>query len=223
MYLAAIPNALTIGRLIIAAVFFVVLSVYRYPFGPVWALPTAAGLFIVAAITDFIDGWLARRWKVVTVLGRIIDPLADKVLVIGAFILLAGSPFDSGTVGGKIGEPATSVSAWMVIVILARELLVTTIRAVFESSGVDFSASMSGKFKMGAQSVAVPLLLLLVWAKQANLGDEVVMRNLRYGTIFVAWATVGITAFSAIPYVMRAWKVLGWSALVPPEEPPTNP
>ncbi len=213
-YLAAVPNALTVARLLIAVVFFVVLSLYRFPSGPAWALPWAAGLFIVAAITDALDGWLARRWKVVTVFGRIMDPLADKVLVLGAFILLAGRGFSDGD------SQASGIEPWMVIVILARELLVTTIRAVFEARGVDFSASFSGKVKMIIQSGAVPLILMMVWMLAQSPHGEM-SGMMRYLLPTAAWITVVVTALSGVPYILRAWKQLGWSAMVPP--PPANP
>lgn len=215
-YRAAIPNALTIARLAIAVVFFALLSVYRYPDREAWALPVSAVLFIVAALTDALDGWLARRWRVVTVFGRIMDPLADKVLVLGAFILLAGRAFTEG------GTQVSAVEPWMVIVILARELLVTTIRAVFESRGIDFSASLSGKVKMIVQSAAAPMILVMVWmlARRPH-GD--LAGPLRMLIAGAAWTTVVITAFSGVPYVLRAWKQLGWSAMIPPPPPPANP
>src|SRR5262245_27680445 len=92
----AVPNAITLLRLLVAVAFFVIVAVVLpapgQPGRENWGL-AAAALFAFAAATDFVDGWLARRWQAVTVLGRIMDPFVDKVLVLGAFILLAGPPF----------------------------------------------------------------------------------------------------------------------------------
>ncbi|MFG0252788.1 MAG: CDP-alcohol phosphatidyltransferase family protein, partial [Phycisphaerales bacterium JB038] len=114
-----LPNLLTVLRLVLAAVFFVTLEQYRVGHdGGEIVLTIATVLFVVAACTDALDGHLARRWQVESTFGRIIDPLADKVLVLGAFIYLAGPrfslPADSGQISG--------VYPWMVVVILTREI-----------------------------------------------------------------------------------------------------
>jgi CDP-diacylglycerol--glycerol-3-phosphate 3-phosphatidyltransferase len=157
-----LPNVLTLARLAMTIAFVAILSIYRFPDTNSWALPTALILFIVAALTDALDGYLARRWNAVSVFGRIMDPFADKILILGAFVMLAGPSFlssDDWTYAHTSG-----VLPWMVVVILGRELLVTTIRAVMESRGINFSAARSGKLKMIAQSVGVPAILLLVIA-----------------------------------------------------------
>ena len=97
-------------------------------------------MFVVAAGTDWLDGYWARKYGQVTNLGRILDPFVDKIIICGTFIFLAAVP-DSG------------VQAWMAVVIVGRELLVTALRSYLEGEGADFSASMSGKLKMAA---AVP-------------------------------------------------------------------
>jgi len=214
-------------------VFVAVLSVYRFPDTNTWALPTALALFIVAALTDALDGYLARKWQVVSVFGRIMDPFADKVLILGAFVMLAGPGFylaldvsDMRPRGQMSG-----VASWMAIVILARELVVTTIRAVLESQGVDFSASLWGKLKMIVQSIAIPVLLLLVMlgASVTGAGDRsiadaasavsegskrIALKNAMAGYEFgkmtwlanlvIASLVTLITAVSAIPYITRA-------------------
>ena len=85
----------------------------------------AVAIFLIAAVTDLLDGYLARRWKVEGVFGRVVDPFVDKVLVLGSFIFFAGGNFTS----------ITGVVPWMVVVILARELLVTSLRGSMEGSG----------------------------------------------------------------------------------------
>lgn len=219
-----IPNLLTCLRLVLAAGFFILLSGYQFPQGPEWLLRAAAGLFIVAAATDALDGYLARKWNAVSAFGRIMDPFADKVLVLGAFVMLAGPGFTLVEGWGRVGIPGQSpellstqvsgVAPWMAIVILARELLVTTIRAVLEGRGIDFSASGSGKAKMVVQSVGVPTILILCSLIEASsmhflttvLIDEV--RPAQYPPAqlarIIAWAVTIVTAWSALPYIARA-------------------
>ena len=90
-----LPNQLTIARLILSVVFFILLAQYNHrdPDRPIWMLDVAFGVFIIAALTDILDGYLARSRGLVTALGRILDPLADKVLICGAFILFLGIGF----------------------------------------------------------------------------------------------------------------------------------
>ncbi len=130
-----LPNALTVLRLVLAAGFFAALNAYRYPDqGVPWA-NIAIVLFILAAVTDALDGALARRWEVISTFGRIMDPFCDKVLILGAFIYLAGPRFvDPDWVAeGSFFTMTTGVYPWMVVVLLARELLVTGIRGVVEA------------------------------------------------------------------------------------------
>ncbi|MCC6678226.1 MAG: CDP-diacylglycerol--glycerol-3-phosphate 3-phosphatidyltransferase [Phycisphaerales bacterium] len=208
-----LPNLLTTARIVLAGAFFVVLAMSRpalfdedVPLGERlglgWkvngGLIGAAVVFVLAALTDFLDGILARRWGVVSKFGRVMDPFADKLLVLGAFIMLAGPGFTWTFTDGSTMS-FTRVAPWMAVVILARELLVTSLRGVLESQGVDFSATMTGKLKMVLQSVAVPVILVVVsfatpwpgtWA--AWLLDGLV------------WATVAVSVLSGVPYVQRA-------------------
>ncbi len=210
-----LPNVLTVLRLLFAALFFLALEIARRPIHDEVALLTAAGLFCLAALTDVIDGPLARRWNAVSAFGRIMDPVADKVLVVGAFVYLAGPAFLTTiqTTRGIRHVQASGVDPWMVVVILARELLVTSLRGWIESRGIDFSATIWGKAKMIAQSAAVPAVLVLV-SIGSNLSRERadpyelprpefpdwVVWSIR----LVVWTTVAITAVSAIPYVTRS-------------------
>jgi CDP-diacylglycerol--glycerol-3-phosphate 3-phosphatidyltransferase len=176
-----VPNAITLSRLVLSLVFFFQLTLWRCPSnwtgGPhgvgadqVWRLWLAAACFGIAAGTDALDGYLARRWGAVTRFGRIMDPFADKILVVGAFVMLAGPQFSIETQGRLV--QITGVETWMVVVILGRELLVTSIRAVLEAEGKDFSASFSGKLKMVVQSIAIPLVLIVPAMTDARDGWE---------------------------------------------------
>lgn len=163
-----------------------------------WGL-MAVILFIVAALTDVLDGWLARRWQVVSVFGRIMDPFCDKVLVLGAFVFLVGPAF----IAPDEATPLSGLAPWMVVTILGRELLVTSLRGVLESMGVDFSADVSGKLKMLAQSICVPICLFVGTRDWALASDG--WRLLRDVAV---WATVGLTIWSVVPYLLRGRALL---------------
>src|SRR5580704_14448780 len=121
-----VPNALTAGRLVLAAVFFALLGVYQYEGrGSPGLLNIAFAIYVVALVTDFLDGYLARKWKVEGAFGRVVDPFVDKVLVIGTFIFFAGKNFiiPAETLDHPyVVKTITGVAPWMVVVILAREL-----------------------------------------------------------------------------------------------------
>ncbi|MHC5023759.1 MAG: CDP-alcohol phosphatidyltransferase family protein [Planctomycetota bacterium] len=159
-----LPNALTILRLILAGGFFAALNSYRYPDAHVAWANVSIVVFVAAVITDALDGYFARKWSVQSTFGRIMDPFCDKVLVLGAFVYLAGPRFvvPEWVQEGSFFTMATGVYPWMVVVILARELLVTGIRGVIESMGISFGSNWSGKWKMILQSICVPIVLFLV-------------------------------------------------------------
>lgn len=194
-----LPNALTMLRVALTAVFVAIIALRPRPFetdadGLDTSLLLACAVFVLAAVTDALDGHLARRWRVVSRFGRIMDPFADKVLVLGAFIMLAGPAFMTGE-----GAMVSGVAPWMVVVILARELLVTSIRAILEGEGIDCSAGWAGKAKMILQAVVVPLILLLLAWGIPERG------SVRAWAIDAGvWATVAATVVSGAPYVTRA-------------------
>ncbi|MCH2133409.1 MAG: CDP-alcohol phosphatidyltransferase family protein [Phycisphaerales bacterium] len=195
---ASIPNLLTLLRAAMALGFFVLLEFYRFPGTGVVVANVAIVLFILAAATDALDGHLARKWDVTSGFGRIMDPLCDKLLVIGAFVYLAGGRFavpewESTDAPFRM---TTGIYPWMVVVILTRELFVTTVRAVAEGSGVAFGAKSLGKMKMVFQSVAVPIILALA----VNLpATEYAWSG--WTCMVLAWATVGVTLLSGLPYL----------------------
>ncbi len=200
---AALPNLLTMARLVLTALVIICLALYNHPRHNEWALPVSAALFIIAALTDAADGHLARKWNVVSTFGRVMDPFADKVLVLGSFIMLAGTGF--ADINGK---NVAGVEAWVPVVLLARELLVTSIRSVMESSGVSFGANWAGKAKMVLQSVAVPLILILLWLgpKDHTLDPRLWVRGAMQLTVIL---TVVVTVISGWPYLSQAMKAAG--------------
>ena len=135
-----LPNKLTLLRIVAIPVFNVVLLMgHRY---------IATIIFIAAAITDMLDGHIARKYNLVTNFGKLMDPLADKLLVMSALICLV---------------ELDNVAGWMVIVILAREFAVTGLRQVAASEGIVIAAGITGKIKTITQMIAIPLLLLDNW------------------------------------------------------------
>lgn len=212
-----LPNALVWLRLVLAGV-FVWLTSIAWPTS--WAedvdlltklgmitgwgfakLPLAALIFIVAALTDMLDGKLARAWNCVSRFGRIMDSFADKILVLGAFVCLAGPNFSLtiATDTGFTTYQTSGVYPWMAVLILGRELLITSLRGLVEGEGGDFSAIWVGKWKMVAQSIAIPLILLVLALFRWGPGTPG-----RWVIDLTAWATVLITLASAIPYITKA-------------------
>jgi len=190
-----IPNALTLVRLLGAGVFIALLAMW-HPGETNSMLLICAVVFVLAVITDALDGYLARKWDAVSMFGRVMDPLADKVIVLGGFVMLASPSFEID------GEIISGVQSWMVVVIIARELLVTAIRSVMEARGVNFSASLSGKLKMILQSIAIPLILLFAWLHLRSGGESWHLR----ANLGIAWAIVVVTVISGLPYMARAIK-----------------
>ena len=161
--LKLIPNILTMGRLVLTIVFLVMilLAPRYYADGEVpfpGFLDVAFIIFVVAGLTDIADGIAARRLNVTSKFGRIVDPLADKILVCGAFICFAiiGQPklFN-------LGSGVLTIIHWSVAgILIAREVFVTVLRHIAESRGVNFAATASGKIKMFIQSFAIGMVII---------------------------------------------------------------
>jgi CDP-diacylglycerol--glycerol-3-phosphate 3-phosphatidyltransferase len=188
-----LPNQITIARLVMAIVFFACLAQYRAydPQPRNWLLDVSAILFIVAAASDALDGYLARKHNQVTAFGRITDPFVDKILTIGAYTFLAGTSFSVA------GESVSDVASWMVVLILGRELLVTSLRGVTEAAGTSFGANLYGKAKMVLQSITVVWILLSIAHPDAAPWAVTVRPWLVY-------LTITVTVASGIPYVWAA-------------------
>lgn len=200
------PNLLTTARLFLAAVFFAMLGYYQHEGrGDPLLLNAAFIIYIIALITDFLDGYLARRWHAEGAFGRILDPFVDKVLVLGSFIFFAGKNFiiQSSHQGQPehVVKTISGIAPWMVVIILSRELLVTSLRGIAESAGIKFGADMGGKLKMVLQSVSILVILLYVNYFERRGGDvEYVARIVRD---ILIWLTILVTAASCITYIRR--------------------
>lgn len=193
-----IPNAITMLRILLAGTFFAVLGGYRFPDQGILYGNLAIALFVLAATTDFADGYLARKWDVVSMFGRLMDPFCDKVLILGTIIYFAGPRFsvESWVDSGELFTMATGIYPWMVVIVIARELLVTSIRGVLESMGHKSGAKWSGKIKMIFQSFALPLILLLVVNFRPDVNPGVML------TInILSWLLLLITVWSGLPYI----------------------
>ena len=181
-----LPNTLTLGRIFLVPVLVVVLltqfegrSVLGVPKEIVGAL-----VFTVAALTDWLDGYLARRRRQVTTLGQLLDPLADKLLITAALVSLV-----------QMGL----APAWMAAVIILRELAVTGLRSIAQSRGITIPASSLGKVKMGFQVAAVLLLLVgsvTVW-ELVSLGKAAL------------WIVMALAIISAVDYATRFSATVG--------------
>jgi CDP-diacylglycerol--glycerol-3-phosphate 3-phosphatidyltransferase len=174
-----VPNALTTARFALAIGVMVLI--------PMHAFFAAMILFLVAASTDWMDGYWARKYGQVTKLGRIFDPFVDKIIICGTFIAL-------------VEVVGSGVASWMATIIVARELLVTSLRGMIEGSGGDFSANQLGKWKMVVQCAAVVSILLSLiypstdWIAVTGQG--------------LLWAAILITLYSGYVYVIAAAKLM---------------
>jgi CDP-diacylglycerol--glycerol-3-phosphate 3-phosphatidyltransferase len=206
-----VPNLLTGSRLVLAVCFFIMLSFYQYQGrGDVpnrWLLHWAFLTYCVALITDFLDGYLARKWKIESGFGRVVDPFVDKVLVLGSFIFFAGKNFiiaQNLVPGGPrfVVKTISGVAPGIVVILLARELLITSIRGSSEASGKSFGAAFSGKLKMALQSGTILAILVYVnyydWLQQHAEPAATIFRDC------CIWATVAITVISGALYLRRA-------------------
>lgn len=156
--LRLIPNSLTFGRLILTIVFLVMILCSPYVTNRPFFLHIAFVLFVIAGLTDIIDGTIARKLNVTSKFGRMMDPLADKILVCGAFICFAiiGEPKLFGFTKGTLAAIQWSVAG----ILTLREVYVTVLRHIAEARGVNFAATASGKVKMFLQSFAIGTVII---------------------------------------------------------------
>ena len=177
------PNVLTMLRVVFSIGIFILLPFDFYT--------ACIVLFILASATDYLDGYLARKYNLVTVFGRIMDPFADKLLICGCFIYLCAIP--------ELRIPF-GMHPWMAVVVFGREMLITSLRAFVEKSGGDFSAKWIGKWKMGLQCVAVPACLLFLIVPESVC--------VKYIMLISLWGTVLITLYSGYIYIVNATKMI---------------
>jgi len=184
-----LPNILTLLRIASIPVMTVLLLSPSKDAG-FWA----AALFSLASITDWLDGYLARRMGIVTVFGKFLDPIADKLIVMAALIMLL---------------PFGRVPAWMVLVILGREIIITGLRGVASSEGIVISASDLGKFKTIFQIVAIiGLLLHFDYHWFFGIDHPFFFVNMHNVGIFYLWIATVITIWSGVDYLFKFYKVI---------------
>jgi len=176
-----VPNTLTTARLALAVCVFVLVDYEHYA----WAL----GVFILAAVTDALDGYFARLLNQDTTIGRQLDPLIDKVIVTGCYIYLATIP-------------GTGVMPWMVTAIVVREMLIQGLRSHLEGQGQPFGARTTGKLKTVVQCLSIgTVLLVLCFERRAPVALYLLRDAL-------TWLAVGLTLYSGLVYVKVAWPKL---------------
>lgn len=166
-----LPNKLTIFRVILIP-FFVVLLLFDITAYDKWI---ALAIFIIASLTDFLDGHIARKYNLVTNFGKFMDPLADKLLVCSAMICLV---------------ELSRIPAWVVIVIIAREFIISGFRLVASDNGVVIAASYWGKFKTTFQILMICLMI-------ADLPQLALL------TQIVMWVALALTVISLVDYLIK--------------------
>ena len=196
-----VPNKITAGRLMLAVVFFILVSYEKTDtLLGIKTLLWADIVFVVACVTDFLDGYLARKLNQETAFGRIADPFCDKVIVCGGFVLMAGR--------------SDFIQPWMVVLLISREFLVSSIRGYAESQGIAFEAEMVGKVKAVMQMIAVGCAVWFHAYDRILFFPETFSRWLCYTAVYLA---LSMTVFSGITYIIKARK-----AFASPEEDDTD-
>lgn len=188
------PNRLTALRFLGSLVLFTLLALAGQPTVGEVHVPIQVGfwLFIVVALTDILDGYLARRHNVVSTFGRIADPFVDKVLVIGTMVFLA-----------TLDWSREWFPAWIVVIVLAREFLVTGIRGYAESIGAEFPADWFGKVKMLLQCWAIGVVMGMF---SFGLSEVEFWRLVAHALV---WGTLITSVGSGLQYVLRMKRILG--------------
>jgi CDP-diacylglycerol--glycerol-3-phosphate 3-phosphatidyltransferase len=188
-----LPNRITVARILLIPVIMVFLQVKTFPvihlsdFTITYNQILATFVFIIAASTDGLDGYIARKRKLVTNLGKLLDPLADKLLVTAVLVYLV-----------ELGK----IPAWIVIVIIGREFAVTGLRQIALLEGIVMAASKLGKWKTGIQITAIIALLL------NNFPFNFI--DIRFDLIS-SWAAVIITVYSGVDYFVKNKHVINFS------------
>lgn len=184
-----LPNRITTGRLALSVILFVMLeTVCRDAHDGFWWY-AAFVLYLVTVLTDGLDGYLARSRGQITAFGRIVDPLADKIVICGVLVLASVLP-----------QTAKLVPPWIVLVVLAREFLVSGLRGFLEGRGTGFSARWEGKAKLVVQAFYCGAV---IFYPGSHWGWVETTAELSL------WATLGITVYSAYAYVRSAASLIG--------------
>lgn len=174
-----IPNQLTAGRLGLGIVLFILIENDQW----LWCI----GVFALAAITDWLDGYIARLQGITSSLGRILDPLVDKVVICGAYIFL-------------MKHTEAGLAPWMVVTVVSREFIITGLRSFLENLGASFGAELLGKLKMVLQCAALFAIFLALYEQNDWL--FMLARNI------LVWAMLIATALSGLQYLWKAFALL---------------
>ena len=184
-----IPNILTMTRIAAIPLMAVLLMSPSQPAG-FWA----AAVFSLASVTDWLDGYLARRMGIVTIFGKFLDPIADKLIVMAALIMIL---------------PYGRVPAWMVLVILGREIIITGLRGIASSEGIVIQASDLGKFKTIFQLVAIiGLLLHYDYNWLFGIEHQLMHVNMHNVGMFFLWIATLLTVWSGVDYLARFIRII---------------
>lgn len=184
-----LPNILTMGRIAAIPLMAALLLTPSRESG-FWA----AAIFSVASVTDWLDGYLARRLGIVTDFGKFLDPIADKLIVMAALIMIL---------------PFGWVPAWMVLVILGREIIITGLRGIASTEGIVIAASDLGKFKTIFQIVAIiGLLLHYDYQWLFGIDHQLVRVNMYNAGMFFLWIATLLTVWSGVDYLIRFIRVI---------------
>lgn len=189
-----LPNKLTVARLVLSFVFAALLSIE----GLSWGGSAALIVFSIAAYTDLLDGQIARKRNLITNFGKLMDPLADKVLMCAGFVMLCEQGF---------------FPAWIVVVILAREFLVTGLRLVASAEGIVLAAENLGKYKTTFQIIAVIYFLLVIASREsafAWISPVLEFRGLGPHVLgqLLIWIALILTVVSGLSYLWKNRKLL---------------
>jgi CDP-diacylglycerol--glycerol-3-phosphate 3-phosphatidyltransferase len=196
-----VPNYLTLARILMVPILVVVLLTRVPQYEIIGVL-----LFWAAGLTDLLDGYLARKWKQVTTLGKLLDPLADKLLVAGALISLVEMDM---------------APAWMTFIILGREIAITGLRGIASEEGITIAAERLGKWKLGAQIAAISCLLVgpkvdswfLQWTGLGIFRHFISLPkpfSFFWGMgVLLLWVAMILAVWSAVSYFRKFWHMLG--------------
>lgn len=195
-----LPNKLTLSRIVMTMFFVAALLMPHFPYGKT----VAFWLFIAASITDWWDGWLARRNKQTTAFGVLLDPLADKILTCAAFICF---------VEIKTPKGLSLVQAWMAVIIIAREFIISGLRLLSAQKGVALPADLLGKQKTISQMVSIGFILLGLMILEdwpGLLGASAHEIEMNHFPLIVFWlmiVTVLLTVISGVSYLIRGHRL----------------
>jgi CDP-diacylglycerol--glycerol-3-phosphate 3-phosphatidyltransferase len=183
-----VPNQLTAARLVLGIFLFVLIEYLQWH----WCIL----VFAVAAFTDWLDGYVARKQGITSTLGRNLDPLVDKVVVCGAYIFL-------------LSHAESGLKPWMVVMVVAREFIITGLRAFLENLGASFGAEILGKIKMVLQCAALFAIFLALWVQTFELPPDYWLRVIcNWARDICVWGMLIATALSGLQYLWKAFALL---------------